>query len=112
MIEIYFSFDLLGKLKQIDSGPAGIVYGVDSKGDVWCRAGITEASPTGNAWKEVAGRKLKYISCGIFGCWGLSANDDISFRSGVTASRCEGTNWINIPGKLKQVEVRFLIIFN
>ncbi|XP_028395858.1 uncharacterized protein LOC114519877 [Dendronephthya gigantea] len=93
-----------GLLKQIDSGPRGIVYGVNSNNDIFCRTGISHALPFGNSWRHVVG-KLKYISCGNLGCWGVNSNDDIFIRHGVTAANCAGSSWQHIPGKLKQIEV-------
>ena len=93
-----------GLLKQIDSGPEGIVYGVNSNDDIFCRTGISHAQPRGVSWRHVPG-KLKYISCSDLGCWGVNSGDYIWFRSGVTAEKCEGTAWQSIDGRLKQIEV-------
>ena len=93
-----------GLLKQIDSGPEGIVYGVNSNNNIYCRTGISHARPHGVSWKQVPG-KLKYVSCGNLGCWGVSSGDFIWFRRGVTAEKCEGSRWQYVSGRLKQIEV-------
>ena len=98
----------LGRLKQIDSGPTGIVWGVNRHDDIYCRTGITEEVPQGADWQKIVG-KLKYASCGPYGCWGVNSADDIWFREGVTASKCEGTKWTKISGKLAMVEVSTLM---
>lgn len=93
-----------GGLMQIDSGPTGIVYGVNSGHNIYCRKGISASNPKGTSWKWIPGA-LNYISCGKFGCWGVNKNNYIYFRTRVTASECEGLNWVHIPGLLKQIEV-------
>ena len=97
-------------LKQIDSGPAGIVWGVNIGYSIYCRVGITNNAPKGTGWKLVAGKLLKYISCGPYGCWGVEADDDIWFRYGVTPDNCGGTTWKQVPGKLAQIEVSKLLL--
>ena len=71
-----------GGLKQIDSGPKGIVCGVSSIDEVFCRTGITDATPEGSAWMKLDG-SLKYISCGEFGHWGVNKNNQVFFREGI-----------------------------
>jgi hypothetical protein len=107
----YFSplyYICIGLLKQIDSGPRGIVYGVNRNDQIYCRKGITDSQPWGVVWQRVPG-ELKYVSCGNLGCWGVNKNDQIWFRHGVTSSNCDGTTWANIPGSLKQIEVSFFL---
>ena len=64
---------IVGKLIQIDSGPYGVVYGINSGHMVFYRAGITDSNPKGTSWTIVPGT-LNYISCGIYNCWGVNAN--------------------------------------
>ena len=71
--------------------------------------GITAARPQGVSWTPVPD-KLKYVSCGALGCWGVNSNDDIFYRSGVSRSNCAGTGWRQIPGKLKQIEVLYIYL--
>ena len=89
---------------QIDSGPTGIVYGVNSAHSIFCRTGITASNLKGTGWKHVSGA-LKYVSCGKFGCWGVNTHNYIYFRTGVTPSKCQGDSWKRILGSLKQIEV-------
>ena len=72
-----------GALKQIDSGPYGIVCGVNRGDDIYCRIGITDHNPKGTGWHHIGG-KLKYISCGELGCWGVNSVNQIFFRTGVS----------------------------
>ena len=94
------------KLKQIDSGPAGIVYGVDAQDKIYCRTGIKSGNLFGTGWKQVTDYgRLKYVSCGVLGCWGVNSNEIVWFRSGVTKENCVGALWHQIDGSLKQIEV-------
>ena len=102
---------LKGLLKQIDSGPAGILWGVNSKNNIYCRVGITTNYPKGTGWNKVTG-KLKYTSCGPYGCWGVGFKNSIWFRYGVTPANCAGTSWKRIGGKLRQIEVSMLLLNN
>ena len=99
---------LLGQqLVQIDSGPFGIVYGVDNDDKIYCRDGIIRSNPTGTRWIQVTsyGRK-KYMSCGPKRCWGINKDDKIWLRAGVTPKNCVGNEWISVPGKLRQIGVQ------
>ena len=99
---IWFS----GGLVQIDSGPFGIVYGVNNRDMVYCRNGITRSNPTGSGWTQVTSHgRLKYVSCCPYGCWGVNSADQIWFRGGVTPTKCDGDKWIHISGGLRQIEV-------
>ena len=92
-----------GGLKQIDSGPKGIVCGVNSGNNIYCRLGISSRIPWGRRWLHIPG-KLKYISCGDYGNWGVNRVDSIYFRLGVSRGRPGGIKWKHIPGKLSQIE--------
>ena len=80
-----------GLLKQIDSGPFGIVCGVNHHDIIFCRSGIVWGKLMGKNWRRVPGR-LKHISCGEFGHWGVNKFHSIFFRLGVTHERPEGMN--------------------
>ena len=74
----------------MQSGPYGIVYGVNKNNDIFCRTGISNYNPKGTGWQHIGG-KLKYISCGSYGCWGVNAKDQIFFRKGVSPKKPAGT---------------------
>ena len=78
-----------GRLKQIDSGPFGIVWGINRHHNIYCRIGITWRNPKGRGWRHVGG-KLKYASAGEFGIWGVNRYNNIYFRYGVTRRRPQG----------------------
>ena len=97
---------ITGALKQIDSGPRGIVYGVNIYDQIFCRTGITSSTPFGTGWRQVTSYgRLKYVSCGVLGCWGVNSGNAIWYRSGVTKTNCVGIGWHHVSGSLKQIEV-------
>ena len=92
-----------GTLTQIDSGPKGIVCGVNKYQIIYCRRGIAARTPWGKSWIRIPG-KLKYISCGEYGNWGVNKQNKIYFRMGVSRSKPGGIKWKYIPGRLTQIE--------
>ena len=78
-----------GGLKQLDSGPSGIVCGISHNFEFYCREGITESKPTGTKWRKLGGI-LTYISCGDYGCWGVNKHhnvyliEDTGIQTGLT----------------------------
>ena len=75
-----------GGLKQIDSGPKGIVCGVNSANEAFCRSGISDSLPEGSGWIKLADRpdlQIKYISCGEYGHWVVTKDNKIFFREGI-----------------------------
>lgn len=95
-----------GRLLQVDSGPSGVVYAIDSTGKVRCRAKITDQKPQGSFWRTVPDTPstMSYVSCGSYGCWATNSRK-IWFRDGVSKYLCKGTNWETVPGSLRQFEV-------
>lgn len=88
-----------GILMQVDSGPAGVVYGVTKDHKIFVRQGILHSLPMGTMWRRVPGR-LKYVSCGLFGVWGVNRKNHVYFRFGVKASRPVGLKWIKVGTNL------------
>ncbi|CAH1254013.1 CHRNB3 [Branchiostoma lanceolatum] len=92
-----------GLLKFVSVGSKG-VWGVDQNDDIFYRSGTSgNGTTSGSNWVNIAG-KLKQISSG-HSVWGVNANDDIFLRQGVTASNPTGTAWLQVVGKLKQLDV-------
>ena len=104
MIKIYIKVFFLGLLKQVDSGPFGMVYGVNANKSIYCRVGVTKENPKGISWKKIPG-KLNYVACGLYGCWGLDPLNAIWFLPRVNAEKCEGKSWKRVDGLLIQLEV-------
>ena len=69
-----------GILRQLDSGPKGIICGVNYKSSVYQREGITELNPIGAKWQACSGR-LDYISCNDYGFWGRDYRSDVYFTT-------------------------------
>uniref|UniRef100_A0A8C8RDT6 Fish-egg lectin n=1 Tax=Pelusios castaneus TaxID=367368 RepID=A0A8C8RDT6_9SAUR len=93
-----------GLLKQIDAGGDQFVAGVNMNDDIFSLPAPVALTVDPLPWVNIAG-KLKYYSCGLWGCWGVNSADDIYFRTGVTLDHTEGSNWQHIPGKLSMIEV-------
>ena len=85
---------------QIDSGPKGVVCGVNKAMEIYCRLGITDALTIGTSWEKIAG-SLKYISCGAYGYWGVNQNNEIYFTALMSGAN---TKWTKIDGSLTQIE--------
>ena len=92
-------------LTHIDSGPRGIVYGLDRNYQIYCRTGISSDVREGTGWKMLPGL-LTYVSCNVLGCYGVDAYNKVWYRHGVNAENCAGSTWIEIDGvSLMQIEV-------
>ena len=91
-----------GRLKQIDSGPKGIVCGVSRLNKLFCRLQICRRAPYGRRWIYVS-KKFTYVSIGDYGYWALNPAGQIYFREGVTRSRPQGYKWRKVPGNLAQI---------
>lgn len=95
-----------GRLRQVDSGPSGVVYAVGRDGDARCRAKITGNKPEGSFWRTVNSPSyMSYVSCGSFGCWASDSRARVWFRDGVSKYNCRGTKWERVSGSLNQLEV-------
>ena len=42
----------------------------------------------------------------------MNSADNIYFRKGVTAANCVGERWVQVPGKLKQIEVTYNVFYH
>ena len=90
-----------GKLKQVDVGKVGLIYGLDKKGNVYCRSAITSQLREGQSWLRVdknTTRKYIYVGCGEFGCWAVDDSNKIWFRVGSSKKNCAGSLWKNVQG--------------
>ncbi|WP_411027509.1 tectonin domain-containing protein, partial [Salmonella sp. s54925] len=79
---------------QIDSGPAGVVYGVNTHGEMFCRGGIPPGKPDGDTWvrvKDPVG--MRYASCGAVGCMGVNGTGHVWYGHGESRWDFAGTGW-------------------
>lgn len=81
-----------GRLKQLDLSPYNILWGVNSNHQIFIR--------NGNGWTWVSGR-LKHVSVGNAGVWGVNKHDNIYYREGVTLSSSFGTSWTQVSGTVQ-----------
>lgn len=66
------------KMKQLDSGPLGILCGITVEEKIVCRTGISVTNPKGNGWMPIDfEQKPKHISCGKFGCWVVTTRNKV-----------------------------------
>lgn len=74
----------------------------------WKISSIKPAEPNdinaSGKWTKVPG-KLKQISVGDFGIWGVNSSNEIWFRNGISKENSIGTDWNRIDGLLKQIAV-------
>jgi hypothetical protein len=65
---------------------------------MFCRTGITDQLPYGDDWYHLPGN-FTFVSCGDYGCWAIKPDNSIAFRTGVTITYPQGTNWLDVDGK-------------
>jgi hypothetical protein len=71
-------YQISGKMKQIDSGPLGILCGITVEQKIDCRTGVSLIDPKGNGWSTIPfEKKPKHISCGEFGCWVVTTSNKV-----------------------------------
>ena len=69
--------NVLGQsFKQIDSGLNGAVWGVTSSNEIFYRANVTAARPTGTDWVRVPGR-MAHVTVGCDGVYGVDTKHKI-----------------------------------
>jgi hypothetical protein len=75
-----------GKLRQIEAGKFGQVWGVNPSGRVYVRTGISAARPWGAGWKYVKTRKSwRHITIGIGAVFGVATNGRVYRTAPATA---------------------------
>ncbi|XP_030069430.1 fish-egg lectin [Microcaecilia unicolor] len=96
-----------GLLKQIDAGGDEFISGANSNDDIFCmsKSGTIPAKVQSSSlpWVQIEG-KLKYISCGSLGCWGVNSGDDIYYLWNSSPDSCQGSSWQHVEGKLSMIE--------
>merc|ERR1712147_302195 len=63
-----------------------------------------DRNTAGHGWTKVPGN-LRWISSGKDFVVGVTKNDEIFYRKGVSCDNPTGTEWVRVPGKLMQIEV-------
>ncbi|XP_063291551.1 fish-egg lectin-like [Pelobates fuscus] len=94
-----------GFLRQVDAGGNTYLGGVNKDDLVYCLnpyfTGFTGADIS---FDQLDGH-VKYYSCGLYGCWGVTAANDIFHRLKVEANNCRGNEWKQVEGVMFMVEV-------
>ena len=49
---------------QLEAGPDGKVWGVNSKNELYRRSGVSAAVPMGTSWMKIGGMSLKFVTVG------------------------------------------------
>ena len=91
-------------MKQIDSGPEGIVVGVTESHEIYYRTGISNTNYVGKEWVKIDG-SLMHVSCGASGCWGVDSAEHVYYIDGIFVQSCAGASLVAVDGKMNQVEV-------
>lgn len=84
-----------GRLTQVDVNGENLAWGVNSNDHIWLNTG-----PRGS-WIKTDGR-LKHVSVGGAGVWGVNRDDFIYYREGVSSHNPSGTQWKQIEGTVIQ----------
>ncbi|XP_071389756.1 fish-egg lectin-like [Centroberyx affinis] len=97
-----------GSLKQIDAGGNLFTVGVTTSNYPYCLRTSYVLGFHGKgsvSWTRMSTR-LKYYSCGPYGCWGVDTSSRVYLTKSVTPSSCANSGWVQIPGlALNVVEV-------
>ena len=87
-----------GRLKQIEAGPGGAVWGVNTANHIYFRAGVSRGRPIGRYWVRIGG-SLKHVSVGCVGVYGINKRGQIwryAGRRGVRLLRCHGVGMYGV----------------
>ena len=70
-----------GKLRMVESGPAGIVVGLSDTDDLFVRQGVTRDKPTGIRWNKMD-MKLAHVTVGKRGITGILPDGTVARNRG------------------------------
>ncbi|CAH2297052.1 Hypothetical predicted protein [Pelobates cultripes] len=102
---------LLRSLKQVDAGGSIFLGGVNNIELVYClNQDLTLSKGTTLPLTQIEGR-LKYYSCGRYGCWGVNAFGDLFYRLNVSPNDCSGKGWRQVSGNMVMVEAEKEFLF-
>lgn len=99
---------VMGIMKRISVNPrTNEVWSLTSFGYIFRREGVPriemEGDAAGKRWRWIPGR-LKFISCGDVGVWGLDFAGRVMYRTGTRIGYGPGRTWQLVEGKiLKQL---------
>ncbi|KAH0631329.1 hypothetical protein JD844_005617 [Phrynosoma platyrhinos] len=95
--------------QQIDAGGDLFVAGVKSNYQPVCLSSaefltMKPSSLPGLTWTNMDW-EMKFLTCGLKGCWGVNRVDAVYFRVGIQPHRCQGNRWDYVPGTFSMVKV-------
>ena len=70
-----------GRLRMIESGPAGVTVGLNNDNSVFVRKGITPDNPQGTEWVRVS-IKLQHVTVGDRGIIGIMQDGSVVKHGG------------------------------
>ena len=94
-----------GKLSWISSG-RNIMFGVNSAGHIFYRAGITEDTPAGTGWVRVPGG-LKQVDTYQSEVWGSNSASDV-FKLDIS---CSGWSILLYSKNINLIIARTMVVF-
>ncbi len=62
---------------QLEAGPDGKVWGVNSKNELYRRSGVSKTVPMGTSWMKVSGLPLKFITVGKDQLYGIDPKNNV-----------------------------------
>ncbi|XP_051901310.1 fish-egg lectin-like [Pristis pectinata] len=95
------------RLVQVDAGGERFVAGVDRFGSTLClsQEELGQVGRNRSLNFRSVGSRMRYLSCGPLGCWGVTLAKDVYYRLNVRPSACLGTSWARVFGKFQMIEV-------
>ena len=99
------------KLKKIESGPRGIVLGIESSGSVVHQLQYQNDLPTGLAWpvlilvEDNKGDKATDVSCGSYACWVITTSGSMLVGKGLTPEAKLDYKWETLPSDAQIADI-------
>ena len=94
-----------GSLVQLEAGPDGKVWGVNSNNELYRRSGVSRTVPMGTSWMKIGGLSLKFITVGKDQLYGVDLGNVVYIGTLQRAGAGQ-----TLPGK-KFVPLRFRILW-
>ena len=69
---------------QIETGPNGQVWAVNSNGDFYVRLGIKSSSPSGLSWQKIGNKKFKSVTVGLNRIFAVDLNG-VAYMGSITS---------------------------
>lgn len=95
------------KVRVVQIGPYGSVWGLDSLGRVIFRVGVTLGNQQGTYWLTLSSSSFKKLSVGYQNeLWGLLSDGRIRRRTGISEALPQGKSWEAIgTGRVRDIAI-------